>query len=565
MTIGADAFGDQVTDVSGQTLTPYSYTFFTTNVAPQVVSSSIDGQVFSPAPADVTEVVTFSQPMDTSFTTSSSFSLFGNFTNTFYAAASFSWDPTGTILTINFDNLPDDVYTLTLFAGGFENVVGIPLASNYVANFSVALGTASFTGQFTPVKPLGSLIYTATEDPVLVTPTDIDYVTIALNAGETLTLMATPTTSSLQLAITVLDPSNNVVASASAPAQGADAIIETAPVTTTGTYTIAVFDLNGNVGQYSITATLNAFVKTGPSNDTIATAQDLTGASHGLGSGGADQLAAVGSLPANIVSRGDVYVSSRVLWLDFGGTPSAILRVNSGGQVVQVIEVPEDQLFSLSGVELDPVNNMLYAAVTTSFNGFGEPGSGSVDGELVEFNPITGQEVATIPLPVDNANAFFYYPYGFSIASDGSFWIPQPNSHNIIHLDPSYNEIASYSTAGMTPESASIGTDGNVYFTGLNGPQGSAIYQLIPTTGGDQFLRLLSIGQYHIDSARRHRNLERRYRIRWHPLRLQRQLPAADRLLRNESGPDRPEWRRLDHEHQLLGSVQVRPVRQPIG
>ena len=74
--------------------------------------------------------------------------------------------------------------------------------------------------------------------------------------------------------------------------------------------------------------------------------------------------------------------------------------------------------------------------------------------------------MATIPLPDDNANYGYYYPYGFSIDSDGSFWIPQPNSGNIIHLDPSDNEIASYSTGGMMPESASIGTDGNVYFTG---------------------------------------------------------------------------------------------------
>ena len=64
-----------------------------------------------------------------------------------YAAASFSWDPTGTILTINYDNLPDDTYTLTLFAGGFENIVGIPLASDYTANFAVALGTAAFGGR----------------------------------------------------------------------------------------------------------------------------------------------------------------------------------------------------------------------------------------------------------------------------------------------------------------------------------------------------------------------------------------------------------------------------------
>ena len=55
--------------MSGETLTPYSYTFFTTNVPPEIVSSSINGSVFSPAPADVTEVVTFNQPMNTSFTT----------------------------------------------------------------------------------------------------------------------------------------------------------------------------------------------------------------------------------------------------------------------------------------------------------------------------------------------------------------------------------------------------------------------------------------------------------------------------------------------------------------
>ena len=61
--------------MSGQTLTPYSYTFYTTNVPPTVVSSSVNNQVFSPAPANVTEVVTFSQPMDTSFTTASSLRL----------------------------------------------------------------------------------------------------------------------------------------------------------------------------------------------------------------------------------------------------------------------------------------------------------------------------------------------------------------------------------------------------------------------------------------------------------------------------------------------------------
>ncbi len=478
VTIGADADGNQIMDVSGQTLTPYSYTFFTTNVPPVIISSSIDGQVFSPAPADVTEVVTFNQPMDTSFTTASSFELQGNYRNVQYAAASFSWDPTGTILTINYDNLPDDTYTLTLFAGGFENTVGIPLASNYTANFAVALGSAAFGGTFKPVAPAGSLIYTGTDSHVLVTPTDVDYLTVSLNAGETLTLIGTPTTSSLQLAITVLDPSNNVIATATAPAQGANAVIETAPVTTTGTYTIAISDANGNLGLYSIQAYLNSYVKQGTSNDTIATAQDISGSSYLLGSGDADRLGVVGSLPSNVLNVGDVYVSSRFYGFYFSAPSiSDILRINNTGQIVQVIPISFDPYLSLSGVELDPANNMLYAAVTTSFN------SGSVDGELLEFNPATGQQVATITLPTDNANDGWYYPYGFSIASDGTFWLSQPNSQNIIHLDSSYNEIASYSTAGMVPESASIGTDGNVYFTGFDGPNGTGIYQLNTTTG----------------------------------------------------------------------------------
>jgi protocatechuate 3,4-dioxygenase beta subunit/glutamine cyclotransferase len=473
VTIGADALGNQVTDVSGQTLTPYSYTFYTTNVAPYIVSSSIDGQVFSPAPADVSEVVTFSQPMNPAATTQSSFSLYGNFMGVTYAAASWSWDPTDTVLTINYTGLPNDTYTLTLFAGGFQNQVGIPLASNYVANFSVALGTAAFDGKLAPVKPLGDLIYTGTDDPVLVTPTDVDNLTLALNAGETLTLIASPTTSDLQLVMSVLDPSNNVIATTTASAAGLNAVLETVTIGVTGTYTIQISDANGNIGQYSVTAYLNSFVKQGTANDTIPTAQDLTGTSYSLDSAGSDRLAAVGSLPANVLSNGDAYVSSRYWGFYFGGSTSAIVRVNAQGQVVQTIEVPQDQEFSLSGVELDPVNNMLYAAVTTSFN------SGSVSGELLEFNPLTGQLVATITLPNDPADNFYYYPYGFSIGSDGSFWVPQPNSGNIIHLDASGNELASYSTDGLMPESASIGADGNVYFSSTIGN----LYQLNPSTG----------------------------------------------------------------------------------
>ena len=223
--------------------------------------------------------------------------MLGNYRNVQYAAASFSWDQTGKVLTINFTNLPDDTYTLTLLSSGFESSVGIPLTSNYLANFAVALGTGPFATPLTPVPPLGDLIYTGTDTHVLVTSTNVDDLTLPLNAGGTLTLIGTPTTSALQLTITVLDPSNNVVATATAPAAGQNSVIETAPVATTGTYTIKVSDAGGNVGLYSIQAYLNSYVKQGNSNGTIGTAQDLTSSSYVLGSGNADRLGVVDPNP----------------------------------------------------------------------------------------------------------------------------------------------------------------------------------------------------------------------------------------------------------------------------
>ena len=247
-----------------QTLVPYSYTFFTTNVAPYIVSSSVDGQVFSPAPADVTEVVTFSQPMDTAFTTASSFDLYGNYRNVHYAAASFSWDPTGTMLTINYTNLPDDTYTLTLFACGFQNLVGIPLASDYVGQLRRGAGhcglpDAAHAGPAAGRPDLHRLGYPR--------PGDTDgrrQPDSTLNAGGTLTLTATPTTSALQLTDHGPRPERQPIGTATASAQGQPVTLETVPIATTGTYTIQISDANGNIGLYSIQAYLNSYLKRAP-------------------------------------------------------------------------------------------------------------------------------------------------------------------------------------------------------------------------------------------------------------------------------------------------------------
>src|SRR5262249_34236769 len=86
--------GQRIEDISGSVLADFTSTFTTDDVAPSVISSSIkNGDVFSPAPASVTEVVTFSEAMNTAFTTAAGFDLHGNYRNADPAPASFSWSP----------------------------------------------------------------------------------------------------------------------------------------------------------------------------------------------------------------------------------------------------------------------------------------------------------------------------------------------------------------------------------------------------------------------------------------------------------------------------------------
>ena len=464
VTIGTDADGNQVTDVSGQTLTPnpFSYKFDTTNIAPTVVKSTIDGKVFSPAPADVTEVVTFSQPMNTSFTTSASFNLVGNFRNVSYAAASFIWSANDKVLTINYIGLPDDTYTLTLFASGFQSSVGINLAGDYNANFTVKLGTATFGGTFKPVPPLGDLIYTGTDTHVLSTSNDVDSLTVSLNAGETLTLIGSPTTQALQLQITLFDPNSKKIASATASGPGADATIETAAVATTGLYTIKIKDVNGTIGLYSIQATLNAALKIGgTSNDTIATAQDLTGSSYGLGTGGADRLAALGTLVGG-PSFGDALVVE---------ASDVILINQSSGHIVQRFTSPAFSGLTLFDVALAPDNTFYVLGDADIFTG------------VIVHMDLQGNTLGSFTLPVSDPGTY-YSPEGFGLdPKDGSFWVPLINSASLLHVDSAGN-LLSVNSVPAFAEDAAVGPDGKIYLTQTLGAE---ISVFDPTTGTDSF------------------------------------------------------------------------------
>ena len=111
--------------------------------------------------------------------------------NVHYAAASFSWDLTGTQLTITWDNLPSDAYTLTLFASGFADLAGNHLASDFVVDFSLQFGTGNFP-TLKSVPPPGSLVYQGTSDQILPSADAVDTFNLAIDPRQTLAVLVTP-------------------------------------------------------------------------------------------------------------------------------------------------------------------------------------------------------------------------------------------------------------------------------------------------------------------------------------------------------------------------------------
>ncbi len=130
-----------VEDLQGTVLTTDSFTFETDDVPPVVVSSSIaDGAVLSPGP--LTEVITFSKPIQPSSANDSDILLYGEVRGVEYTPTSISFDPTDTIMTITYASLPSDAYQFTLLAGpnNFLSDAGVPLQNSFVINFTMPGG-----------------------------------------------------------------------------------------------------------------------------------------------------------------------------------------------------------------------------------------------------------------------------------------------------------------------------------------------------------------------------------------------------------------------------------------
>jgi hypothetical protein len=447
-------------DIHGVTLTSDSFTFKTDTVPPFVVSSSIANNAVL-TPGNLTEVATFSEPMNTSFTTASSFDLHGNYRNVDYAAASFSWDQTGTVLTINYTKLPTDAYTLTLFAGGFSDLAGNTMTANFVVNFTMPVGTATLSG-LKAVNPRGSLVYQATPDDVLVSSTDVATYDLTIDPQQTIALLVTPVTSGLTLTVTVTAP-DGTMTTATSPKAGAPALIPGIESTNGGKYVIQV---SGGPGEYTLQTDLNALIDPaahgGPPNGTIGTAQPLDAYANTFASG-ADRTAVLGSILGTPASFGDALV------VETGFNGDVILVNQSDGTILQHFNSPAFSGLYLFDIALAPDNTFYVLGDQNLFTGF-----------IVHMD-LQGDTLGTITVPVTDSPGFLS-PEGFGLdPRDGSFWIPLTNTATLVHIDASGNLLAEYAVPS-NPDDAAVGPDGNIYISQVFSGEVSVFN---PTTGTD--------------------------------------------------------------------------------
>jgi methionine-rich copper-binding protein CopC len=453
-----------LTDVSGQTLTTYTETITTDNVPPSVIATTpLEGADLTGSSQTLT--FTFSEPMNTAIVSTSSFDLHGNFRNADYAATSFSWDPTGTVLTINYDNLPDDQYTETLFAGSFQDLVGLPMTSNFNLDFTLDTDvTFAYPTPLTPKNPLGSLIYDPTATGVIAPVNDVDSFSINVDPNQTITVVMSSTT--LQGTITLFDPSGTNIGSQTASAVGVDDVLQTVATTSGGLYTIQIGDASGSVGLYHVQVILNAAVQNeahgGPSDDTIAGAQDLSGSSIALGSHGADRLAVLGTIPPAALSFGDALVVES----------SDVAVINqSTGQIVQHLTSPDFTGLFLFDIALAPDNTFYVLADVNIFTA-----------EVIHMD-LQGNTLGSFIAPVSDPGTFLS-PEGFGRdPRDGSFWFALVNSGNVLHLDSSGNFLNEFFVGG-SPDDVAVGPDGKIYISQIFS---SEIQSLDPSTGTTAF------------------------------------------------------------------------------
>jgi len=289
-----------LSDLEGAPLAAYSGSFVLDTIPPNITASSVvEGQVLTGG--SLTYTATFDEAMNTATLTTAAFSLVGTISG-YQTPVGYSWlDPEH--LQLQFSNLPDDAYTLTLVSalGYFQDVAGNILdgephspfslpsgdgvaGGNFYVDFSMSIPVSAFPVPLTPLNPRGSLVYQGSASALINFGGDTNTYNLSIDPGQTISVAVTPSGTMLRPTVQLLGPGGAVLATASASAAGQPALIQVAPTATvTGTYQIVVGGASSTTGVFTVQVVLNAALEqegriSGASNNSLATAQNIDAA-----------------------------------------------------------------------------------------------------------------------------------------------------------------------------------------------------------------------------------------------------------------------------------------------
>ncbi len=381
-------------DVQGTPIDAFELTFYVDQTPPTVISVSIPegekGEV-----GDLTYTVEFSEPMQVDNLDETDFLLTGARENRDYVPVVWSYDDTGTVLTLDYENLPEDRYLLTLFSGGgrFEDTAqpdGFDLdgdgdgleGGDFVVSFALDAETAVFPTPLEPSGVVGSLLYRGFVRAVVQPAEDTDDFLLDLDAHQTVTVVVEPSPE-LQATIQLLGP-DGAVASASASVPGQQVILQTVPVSSAGAYTVVVGSVAETTGLYTVNLLLNSAAEEALTNGSLETAQDLEASFISLD---ADSPAARGA----VTGRLDPRHAGAVLFADFEtGEQGFTVENQTSTQYL-------DGLWHLSTGRGDQPG---HSASTSFYYGQGEGPDGGGTYDLGELTPSRGRLVSPmIELP----------------------------------------------------------------------------------------------------------------------------------------------------------------------
>lgn len=169
--------------------------------------------------------------------------------------------------------------TITLPAGAVSSAGSAPNVQ-FISTIAMDVNTTAFPTPLAAAAPRGSLIFSGSTTGAVNTSSDTDSYTITLDAGQVLSVSASPS-SSLRVGVALTGP-GGVNLAASGAAAGQSAIIQSASIAQGGVYTLAVSSPNSTTGDYTLRLDLNAAVDVEP-NDTTTTAQPLATSAFSLG------------------------------------------------------------------------------------------------------------------------------------------------------------------------------------------------------------------------------------------------------------------------------------------